>query len=123
MRRLIPILAAALLGAGLTAGAIAVPAWGGAGDDSGDRIRSWERCMRDAGFDAEKFHAAEAKCGAPFDLPLVPELPRRPDELPLLPKLDLLPGLDDLLPRLDVPAFPGLPREIVPPERCVTVSA
>jgi hypothetical protein len=123
MRRLIPILAAALAGSALTAAALTLPALAA---DRDERMRAWEKCMREQGFDlegtttiriedgrvtidgeevdAERFRAAQRECGTPFRLPPLdlqdrPGLERLPD-LELRPKLPELPDLDSL-PRFD----------------------
>jgi hypothetical protein len=140
MRRLIPILAAALAGSALTAAAITLPALAA---DRDERIRAWETCMREQGLgfdpegittiriedgrvtidgeevDPDRFGAAQRQCGTPFVLPPL-DLEDRP-ELENLPGLELRPNLPELpdfetLPRFDerpespTPRFEDLPR-------------
>ena len=130
MRRLIPILAAALVGSGLTAAAITLPARAADREDRfGERMRAWEKCMQRQGIDLEgtttirvedgrvtidgeevdpeRFRAAERTCGRPFSLP--PDLEYLPD-FDELPDLELMPKLPFLDPLPDVPDPDLLPR-------------
>jgi hypothetical protein len=118
MRRLVPLLAAALVGSALTAAAIVLPARATGGEDAfAERLRQWEQCMRDAGLDLDgetvvrvdedgvtidgeavdpdRFRDAERACGRPVRLP-----PAELDELPRFRDSDELPRLRGLPPRL-----------------------
>lgn len=131
MRRLIPILAAAVAGSALTAAALALRA-DAAPDEGGrsERERQWQQCMREAGFDLdgdvvvrvtpdgvtvngeevdpEAFREAERRCGRPFDFP-------RPEPEDLLPDLER-PFPFGLVPRRErMPDFERAPFPFVPP--------
>jgi hypothetical protein len=137
MRRLIPILAAAILGSGLTAAAITLPARASERDERfGERLRAWQGCMRGQGFDLDgettiriedgrvtidgeevdpdRFAEARKACGEPFLLPEELEgLPDREDldVFPRLPDSELNPPLPRLDPRARPdfePRFPDL---------------
>jgi hypothetical protein len=131
MRRLIPILVAALAGSALTAAAITLPARAGDRDERfGERLRAWQDCMRGQGFDLEgattiriadgrvtidgeevdpdRFGDAREACGGPFQVP--PYLEQVP-EFGELPELGELPEFGELPDRELLPKLP----DFVPP--------
>ncbi len=124
MRRLLPFVAVAVLASAVTAAAIVVPAWAGEGERKregtiDERIREFDACMREHGFDfgreteiivrpgevtingrrvdAERFREAQRDCGPPFHAPFG-LVPHRGE----LPGLDGMPGIpDDLRERVE----------------------
>lgn len=107
MRRLLPVLAAAVLGSAVTAAVIAVGAraTGSEEERPRERLERFERCMREHGFDlsgprvevrvtpegvtvngeeveAEAFRRAERECGPPYPPPRLDlDGPPVPDDL------------------------------------------
>lgn len=126
MRRLQLVLVAAAIGSALTAAAISIPAWAGGDDEdpeSGEvlaprdeRIREFEACMKEHGFDfgdeivvrvtpdgvtvngkqvdAEALREAQRECGFPFPALRLPDFD--PGELPRAVPDDLREQLDRL---------------------------